>query len=121
MGNKSFGLIFDKPFFQPGNISKVLGRVAALPAEKCAERAQAFKPDEVTNFGYADAFFSKQFLRGIESYFGEVLFGRFFIYLCEDPVKMKPGKKCLSGYLLQVDGFIIIFIDEEFRGCDALI
>lgn len=72
-----------------------------------------FKTDAVAYIGDADTFFGQQYPGCLQPYLCKVLMRRLLIDTGEKPVKMEPGEKGLPGYLVQVDGRVIVFVNED--------
>src|SRR5215211_4471581 len=91
MRNNRPGLLPCFLFFQPGHVAVVLRSKSNFLFEQHTKRTEAFKTNFTTNFRYLFVFCQQVFCF-FNSFGGEILMRRFFVYLREQAMKMKAGE-----------------------------
>lgn len=89
MRDKPFRLFPGQLLLEPGDITVVLRRIAASPAEQSAEGAKAFKAYFIAHIGNADPFPGQQHFSGLEPYLCYILVRCFLINPGEKTVEVK--------------------------------
>jgi len=121
VGDKRPWLLAELLLFQQGPVAVELRGEADLFFEEGAERTDTFEAHIITDLGYGELSFRQPLTGLADPSLGKVLVRRPAVDAGEKAVKMKAGKACFPGDLLQVDGFMKIPVHEQFGRNDLLV